>query len=357
MGAIVIGRTNMDEFAMGSSTENSAYGRTKHPLDPTRVPGGSSGGSAAAVLAGCVAFTLGTDTGGSIRQPAAFCGIVGLHPTYGSVSRHGAIALASSMDQIGPIAKTTSEVQAIFDVMVGPDTDHDNQSREIVKIDKKPQTIGVPWKLLDIPGVSDTVKNNFTESIEKLKNAGYEIRDIELPHAALGLATYYIILPAEVSTNLSRMDGVRFGLRSGDTNLKNLYGSSRADGFGPETTRRIMLGTYILSAGYYDAYYNKAQKVRTIIANEYNSIFKTGVDLILTPTTPTTSFKAGDKSDPVAMYFADIFTTGVNLAQIPAISVPSGHDENGLPFGVQAIAAAGGESQLFQWGSEFEKLV
>lgn len=357
VGAVVIGRVNMDEFAMGCSTENSAYGRTKHPIDPERVPGGSSGGSAAAVLAGCVPFTLGTDTAGSIRQPSSFCNIVGMYPTYGSVSRYGAIAMGSSMDQIGPLAKTVREVEVVFNTIKGLDTDKDNQSIQADQVIKKPQVIGVPWHLLDIPGVSETVKINFKANVEKLRNAGYEIRDIELPHAPLGLATYYIILPAEVSTNLSRFDGVRYGLREGGENLKTLYGASRAHGFGPETQRRIMLGTYILSAGYYDAYYNKAQKVRTLIANEYTNIFNTEVDIILTPTTPTTAFKAGEKSDPVAMYFGDIFTVGANLAQIPAISVPSGHDENGLPFGIQAIAPAGGESQLFQWGSEFEKLI
>lgn len=356
VGAVVIGRTNMDEFAMGSSTENSAYGRTKHPIDPARVPGGSSGGAAAAVLAGCVPFTLGTDTGGSIRQPAAFCGNVGLYPTYGSVSRYGAIAMGSSLDQIGPFTKTSAESKAIFEVITGEDT-YDNQSLSIPSITKKPQVIGVPWKLLDLPGIDASVVENFKTSIEQLKTAGYEIRDIDLPHAHLGLAVYYIIMPAEVSSNLARLDGIRYGLRAREADLKKLYGASRADGFGPETQRRIMLGTYILSAGYYDAYYNKAQKVRTLIAQDYKNVFNSGVDIILTPTTPTTAFVSGAKSDPLSMYMADIFTVGTNLAQIPAISVPSGHDEHGLPFGIQAVAPAGGESQLFQWGSDFEKLV
>lgn len=356
VGAVAIGRTNMDEFAMGSSTENSAYGSTKNPLDPKRSPGGSSGGSAAAVAAGCVLFSLGSDTGGSIRQPAAFCGIVGLHPTYGSVSRYGAIAMASSLDQIGPFTKTSAENKIIFETISGLDN-HDNQSRIKTVENKAVKIIGVPWKILQLPGITSDSVENFKRVIQQLTDAGYEIRDIDLPHAHLGLPTYYIIQPAEVSSNLSRMDGIRFGLRTDEPDLKKLYGASRGAGFGTETLRRIMLGTYILSAGYYDAYYNKAQKVRTLIARDYENVFNSGVDIILTPTTPGTAFISGSKTDPLSMYMEDMFAVGANLAQIPAISVPSGRDANNMPFGIQAIAPAGGESQLFQWGSDFEKLV
>ncbi len=356
-GAVVIGRANMDEFAMGSSTENSSYGRTKHPLDTDRVPGGSSGGSAVAVAMDGGLFALGTDTGGSIRQPAAFCGLVGLHPTYGSVSRYGAIAMGSSLDQIGPFTKNVTDAEIIFNTISGYDN-HDGQSvGEITTTGAYTKTIGVPWHILDMPGIDDSVKQNFTESVEKLKNAGYTIRDIELPHAHLGLAVYYIIMPAEVSSNLSRIDGIRFGMRAGAQNLLDTYMNSRAEGFGPETRRRVMLGTYVLSAGYYDAYYNKAQAVRGLIRRDYDTVFNNGVDIILTPTTPTTAFRAGEKSDPLSMYMADMFTVGANLAHVPGISIPSGVDSQGLPMGIQAIARPFHENHLFQFGKEFEKLV
>lgn len=379
-GAICIGRTNMDEFAMGSSTENSAYGMTKNPIDPTRVPGGSSGGSAAAVaMDGCL-FALGTDTGGSIRQPAAFCGIVGLHPTYGSVSRYGAIAMGSSLDQIGPFAKNVTDAQIVFDTIKGFDIkDAQTLTEEtmaqltgtlstiVERVDsvRNPgedqiKTIGVPRHLLDMDGIDPEVKQNFEVSLEILKNAGYEIRDIQLPHAHLGLAVYYIVMPAEVSSNLSRMDGMRFGLRKTGKDLLETYLKSRHDGFGPETRRRIMLGTYVLSAGYYDAYYNKSLKVRELIKQDYEKVFHpesgAGVDVVLTPTTPTTAFRPGEKSDPLAMYMADMFTVSANLAHVPAISVPSGVDSNGLPFGIQFTAPQGKEDTLFAVTNDFEQV-
>ena len=356
-GAVVIGRANMDEFAMGSSTENSSYGRTKHHLDIDRVPGGSSGGSAVAVAMDGGLFALGTDTGGSIRQPAAFCGLVGLHPTYGSVSRYGAIAMGSSLDQIGPFTKNVTDAEIIFNTISGYDR-HDGQSvGEIPPTGAYTKTIGVPWHILDMPGIDVSIKQNFIETVEKLKNAGYTIRDIELPHAHLGLAVYYIIMPAEVSSNLSRIDGIRFGMRANAQNLLDTYMNSRAEGFGPETRRRVMLGTYVLSAGYYDAYYNKAQAVRGLIRRDYDTVFNNGVDIILTPTTPTTAFRAGEKSDPLSMYMADMFTVGANLAHVPGISIPSGVDSQGLPMGIQAIARPFHENHLFQFGKEFEKLV
>lgn len=355
-GALVIGRANMDEFAMGSSTENSSYGRVAHPFDVARVPGGSSGGSAAILAVDGALFTLGTDTGGSIRQPAAFCGLVGLYPTYGSVSRYGAIAMGSSLDQIGPFTKNVADAEIIYQTISGYDA-YDAQSVSSVP-DQKPfqKVIGVPWHILNMPGIDPQVKDNFTQSIEKLHNAGYDIRDIELPHAHLGLAVYYIVMPAEVSTNLSRMDGIRFGMRQQAENLLDTYMMSRAQGFGPETRRRIMLGTHVLSAGYYDAYYNKALRVRGLIRQDYGRVFESGVDIILTPTTPTPAFKAGEKSDPLSMYMADIFTVGANLAHVPGMSIPSGLNDQGLPFGIQAIARPFHEHHLFAMGKDFEKL-
>lgn len=358
VGAIPIGRTNMDEFAMGSSTENSAYGPTKNPIDKTKVPGGSSGGSAAALaMNGCL-FALGTDTGGSIRQPAAFCGTVGLYPTYGSVSRYGAIAMGSSLDQIGPFAKNVADTKIVFDVMNGYDM-HDAMSLTGTTREKftrnNSKVIGVPRHLFELPGIDQSVRDNFDASIERFKNQGYEIRDIELPHAHLGLAVYYIIMPAEVSSNLSRFDGIRYGMRAKGENLLDTYQKTKAEGFGKETRRRIMLGTYVLSAGYYDAYYNKANKVREILKQDFQKVFDSGVDIILTPTTPTTAFGFGEKSDPLAMYMADIFTVTANLTHMPAISIPSGFDKNGMPFGIQMTATHGDENVLFTTGQDFEK--
>ncbi len=367
VGAIPVGRTNMDEFAMGSSTENSAYGMTKNPRDLSRVPGGSSGGSAAAVAADMCLFALGTDTGGSIRQPAAFCGIVGMYPTYGAVSRSGAIAMGSSLDQIGPFAKNSTDAKIVYDAIKGFDTLDaqtltDETRAKLIPSPSLPKgkgaergVVGVPRHLLEMDGIDPEVKKNFDESIEKLKNTGYEIRDIELPNAHLGLAVYYIVMPAEVSTNLSRLDGMRYGFRAPGKDLLETYMKTKHDGFGKEVRRRILLGTYVLSAGYYDAYYNKAIKVRSLIKSDFEKVFASGVDVVLTPTTPTTAFKPGEKSDPLSMYLADIFTVTANLCHMPAISIPSGVDSQGLPFGIQFTANQGREDALFDITQDFEK--
>lgn len=367
-GAIFIGRTNMDEFAMGGSTENSAFGVTKNPHDKTRVPGGSSGGSAAALATGAALGALGSDTGGSIRQPAAFCGVVGLKPTYGSVSRSGLIAMASSLDQIGPFAKTVEDAEIIFDCIKGHDsmdstTVPDELSRPHHDFSAKNQSgrakvIGVPTEFVHAKGVDQRVIENFTASLEQLKKAGYEIREISLPSLAHGLAVYYILMPAEVSSNLARLDGVRYGHHTDGTNLLEDYMRSRGEGFGREVRRRILLGTYVLSSGYYDAYYSRACAVREILKDDLIEAFK-DVDVIATPTTPTPAFKIGEKSDdPLQMYLADIFTVPVNIAGVPAISVPSGFAEEAgarLPLGIQFISPHFGEEMLFAIGKDFEK--
>lgn len=360
VGALCIGRTNMDDAAMGSSTESSFYGITKHPLDPTRVPGGSSGGSAAAVAADMCLFALGTDTGGSVRQPASFCGVVGMYPTYGSISRSGAIAMGSSLDQIGPFGKNVRDAQIVFETISGYDpmdaTSLSHETREHLKTKSTPKkVIGVPRHFIDMEGINSEVKKNFEESLEKLKNQGYEIRDIELPNAHLGLAVYYIVMPAEVSSNLSRYDGMKYGFRELGNNLLETYLKTRRLGFGVEPRRRILLGTYVLSAGYSDAYYHKALKVRELIKRDFEKVFTAGVDVVLTPTTPTTAFTFGEKKDPLSMYLADIFTISANLTHMPAISVPSGNDSQGLPFGIQFTANQGREDILFTITSDFEK--
>ncbi|MEK7460322.1 MAG: Asp-tRNA(Asn)/Glu-tRNA(Gln) amidotransferase subunit GatA [Patescibacteria group bacterium] len=358
-GAIFIGRTNMDEFAMGGSTENSAFGVTKNPHDMTRVPGGSSGGSAAVIASGSALGSLGSDTGGSIRQPAAFCGVVGLKPTYGSVSRSGLIAMASSLDQIGPFAKTVEDAEIIFNVIAGHDPmDSTSCSDErINKETRKPKVIGVPKDFVHAKGVDPRVLKNFEESLALMKKEGYEIRDISLPSFAHGLSVYYILMPAEVSSNLARFDGVRYGFHADGKDLLEDYLRSRGEGFGPEVRRRILLGTYVLSSGYYDAYYGRANAVKELIRKELELVFK-DVDIIATPTTPTPAFKIGEKSgDPLEMYLADIFTVPVNIAGVPAISIPSGFVEEGesmLPLGIQFIAPNFGERALFETGKDFE---
>lgn len=353
-GATFVGRTNCDEFAMGSSTENSAYGRTANPHDLSRVPGGSSGGSAAAVAAGMCDIALGSDTGGSIRQPAAFCGVVGLKPTYGRVSRHGLIALASSLDQIGPFATTVKDAELIYDIIKGKDpmdsTTIDDETypreREFGKV------IGVPKAFVESEGVSAEVKKNFQAAVEKFKSLGYEVVDIELPHVAHALAAYYIIMPAEASSNLARFDGVKYGLhKDGKTGIED-YFETRGEGFGKEARRRVILGTYVLSSGYYDEYYGSALAMRDAITREFRDAFKK-VDLILTPTTPTPAFKAGEKTaNPLEMYLADIFTVPANIAGVPAMSVPSGF-AGSLPLGIQLTADLGREDNLFVAGKDF----
>ena len=358
-GAVFLGGVNLDEFAMGGSTENSAYGVTKNPHDETRVPGGSSGGSAAAVAMDGALSALGTDTGGSIRQPSSFCGTVGLKTTYGRVSRYGAIAMGSSLDQIGPITKTVDDAEIIYDCIKGEDkmdsqTIQENLIKEPKIKDK--MTIGVPRHFMK-EGVDKEVMENFEESLEKLKSLGHTIKEIELPNIGYSLATYYIIMPAEVSTNLARFDGVRFGLHKDGENLLGDYMKTRAGGFGPEARRRIILGTYVLSAGYYDAYYNKATALREVMKKDFADAFK-DVDVILTPTSPVPAFKIGEKSnDPVQMYLADIFTVSANMVGVPAISIPSGFVEKEgkkLPLGIQFMAPWMGENVLFKIGRDFE---
>ena len=362
-GVQFLGKTNLDEFAMGASTENSAFGPTKNPLDTSRVPGGSSGGSAAAVAADLAVFALGSDTGGSIRQPAAFCGVVGLKPTYGRVSRHGLIAMASSLDQIGPITKNVYDSALVLNVLAGYDLfDSTTTKREVPdyarNIDKniKGLKIGVPKEFFR-EGLSAEVDERIRSTMSKLENIGCKVADISLPNFEYALAAYYIIAPSEISANLSRYDGVRYGhsSRSSDT-LIDAYFESRAEGLGPEPKRRIIIGAYVLSSGYYDAYYLKAQKVRHLIKNDFDSAFKK-VDIIVGPTAPTTAFKIGEKSsDPLALYLEDIYTVPVNLAGLPGISIPCGNGENsGLPVGFQMIGKSFDEETLLRVAYQLEK--
>ena len=351
-GLIPIGKTNMDEFAMGSSTEHSAFGPTRNPWDPELVPGGSSGGSAAAVAAGFAPLALGTDTGGSIRQPAALCGVVGLKPTYGAVSRHGLIAFGSSLDQIGPFALTVRDAALALRVVAGRDR-CDSTSVELPepiaipeREDMEGTVIGVPTDLL-AQGVETGVRESFDAALEQARGMGASIREIALPTAAHALPAYYLINPAEASANLARFDGVRYGLRleePGDT-IVEMYSRTRSQGFGAEVKRRIMLGTYVLSEGYYDAYYGQAQRTRTLIRREFDRAFGE-VDLIATPASPTVAFPIGDRvDDPWAMYACDLFTVPVNLAGLPGLSLPSGLSE-GLPVGFQLIGPAFSENRL-----------
>lgn len=357
-GAVILGRTNMDEFAMGVSTENSAFGVTKNPFDTNRVPGGSSGGSTVAVAMDGALVALGSDTGGSCRQPAAFCGVVGFKPTYGSISRHGLIAMGSSLDIIGPITKTVTDAEILFDALKGLDPmDSTTIPENLYKRKESSKlVIGVPREFLKM-GVDERLLANFDESVEKLKALGYEIKDIELPYVKYTVPVYYIISPAEVSSNLARFDGVKYGLHvdAGDNLLQDYY-KTRGIGFGPEVKRRILIGTYVLSSGYHDAFYNKAMIVRNLITEDYKKAFES-VDLILTPTTTGPAFKIGEKlSDPVKMYLEDIFTGPANIAGLPALAVPSGFvEEEGkkLPIGIQFMAPHNNENFLFEVGKKF----
>ena len=355
-GVVFLGRTNMDEFAMGSSTENSAFGITKNPHDLTRVAGGSSGGSAAAVAGDLALASLGSDTGGSIRQPASHCGVVGLKPTYGSISRHGLMAMGSSLDIIGPFSKTVSDAEILFNAMKGKDR-YDSTSVDVDNTGKAAKIIGVPRHFLKGEGIDPSVMKVFEESIETYKKLGYEIKDIELPNIEYSLAVYYVLMPAEVSTNLSRFDGIKYGLHKDGKNLLEDYLLSRGEGFGREARRRIMLGAYVLSSGYYDAYYNKANAVRELLKADFAKAFSQ-VDAILTPTAPAPAFKMGEKtSDPVAMYLEDIFTVTANLVGVPAMSIPAGVKEvegKKLPIGIQLTAPYGREDILFDLGKKFE---
>ncbi|MBI5126155.1 MAG: Asp-tRNA(Asn)/Glu-tRNA(Gln) amidotransferase subunit GatA [Candidatus Taylorbacteria bacterium] len=366
-GAVFIGRTNMDEFAMGGSTENSAYGATKNPHDITRVPGGTSGGSAAAVAADMALVALGSDTGGSIRQPASFCGLVGLKPTYGGVSRYGLMAAVSSFDQIGPITKTVTDAEIIFTAIHGKD-EHDGTSISETtytpqRVGKTKPVIGVPYEFLKAnsgsegeSGIDRDVLENFNQSIEHFKKLGFEVKDISLPNISNCLPVYYILNFAEVSSNLARYDGVKYGFNKEGKDFKDEYFKTRAAGFGTEARRRILLGTYVLSSGYYDAYYNKANAARTLITNDFHTAFEK-VDIIITPTTPAPAFKIGEKvSNPLAMYLEDIFTVTPNLIGMPAMSIPSGFSEiegKKLPLGIQMVARHGDEKTLFEAGKIF----
>ena len=358
-GAVIVGKTNMDEFAMGSSTENSAFGSTRNPCDVSRVPGGSSGGSAAAVAAGFSPVSLGSDTGGSIRQPAAMCGVVGVKPTYGLVSRYGLVAYASSLDQIGPFATTVADAALLTEVIGGHDP-MDSTSIPLVSPSLLPSVSqGVAGmrigRVTDLPaGAEPEVVARLDQAFAALQAAGATIVDITLPSLSYALTAYYLIAPAEASSNLARFDGVRFGLRVNAADTNSMYGATRAAGFGDEVKRRIMLGTYALSAGYYDAYYGKALKVRRLIAQDFERAYEQ-VDAILTPTSPVVAFKFGDKvDDPMSMYLCDIYTIPTNLAGHPAMSVPFGTGAHGLPVGIQVLAPALGEQAMFRVGGALE---
>ncbi|MFQ4137115.1 Asp-tRNA(Asn)/Glu-tRNA(Gln) amidotransferase subunit GatA [Nodosilinea sp. PGN35] len=361
-GAIALGKTNLDEFAMGSSTENSAYQLTGNPWDVTRVPGGSSGGSAAAVAAGECAVALGSDTGGSIRQPASFCGVVGLKPTYGLVSRFGLVAYASSLDQIGPLAPTVEDAALLLQGIAGHDP-KDSTSLNVqvpdytqcLKPDLKGRKVGIITETFAAEGIDPAVRAATEQAIQQLKALGAEIQEISCPRFAYGLPTYYIIAPSEASSNLARYDGVKYGVRNNSDSLMSMYTKTRAEGFGAEVKRRIMIGTYALSAGYYDAYYLKAQKVRTLIKQDFEAAFGQ-VDVLVCPTAPTTAFRAGEKvDDPLSMYLSDLMTIPVNLAGLPGLSLPCGFDDQGLPIGLQLIGNALREDLLFEVGYAYEQ--
>ncbi len=359
-GAIFVGKTNLDEFAMGSSTENSAFGPTRNPLDTTRVPGGSSGGSAAAVAADFAPISFGSDTGGSIRQPAALCGVVGVKPTYGSVSRLGLIAFGSSLDQIGPFTHTVADAAVALETISGHDPG-DSTSIQQGPLDlSRTLELGVAGlrvgRITDLPtGASPDVEQRIEEAFDALRAAGAEIVDVEVPAFSYGLTAYYLIAPAEASSNLARFDGVRFGMRTAAPDTNQMYMATRTEGFGDEVKRRIMLGTYALSAGYYDAYYGRAQKVRRLIANDFAAAYEKA-DVLLTPASPTVAFEMGDKaSDPLAMYLCDTYTIPSNLTGHPGMSVPFGTGDHGLPVGVQVLAPALKDDVMFQVGAALER--
>jgi aspartyl-tRNA(Asn)/glutamyl-tRNA(Gln) amidotransferase subunit A len=343
-GAVVVGKTNMDEFAMGSSTENSAYGPTLNPHDRTRVPGGSSGGSAAAVAAGLVPMALGSDTGGSVRQPAALCGVVGMKPTYGRVSRYGLVAYASSLDQVGTFGRTVAESARLLQVIAGHDHRDSTSARRPVPDLEAAAGSGVKGLVVGLPKeyvshlLDEDMRASINTAVDALRNAGAEVRDVSLPHAPHSIPCYYVIAPAEASSNLSRYDGVRYGVRESETDLVSMYEATRSRGLGAEVKLRIMLGTYVLSAGYYDEYYGTAQRARRLITEDFGRVFADGVDVILTPTTPGPAFELGERtSNPLEMYLSDVFTVPANIAGIPGISVPIGR-VRGLPVGAQILA-------------------
>jgi aspartyl-tRNA(Asn)/glutamyl-tRNA(Gln) amidotransferase subunit A len=361
--AMIIGKTNMDEFAMGSSTETSYFGPTKNPVDTSRIPGGSSGGSASSVAANFVPMSIGSDTGGSIRQPASLCGVYGLKPTYGRVSRYGLIAFASSLDQIGPFARNISDVALLQEIISGHDEMDSTSSFEKVQnytdiknINVKELKIGLPKEYFSV-GLNEEIKNSIMDVVKKLEREGAKIEEISLPHTEYAVAVYYIIAPSEASSNLARFDGVKYGFRASNANdLITDYLETRKQGFGDEVKRRIMLGTYTLSSGYYDAYYLKAQKVKTLIKKDFDDAWKK-VDIIITPTAPSTAFKIGEKiNDPLSMYLSDIYTISVNLAGIPALSMPCSKDKNGLPIGLQIMAQHFREDLIINVSNAISKL-
>lgn len=361
-GAVIIGRLNMDDSAMGSSTETSCYGPTRNPLDTKRVPGGSSGGPAAAVAAGMVPYSLGSDTGGSVRQPASLCGIVGFKPTYGTVSRNGLIAMASSLDVIGPLTKTVADARIVYNAISAYDeydatcvplsTRQEYQSR----IHSKRKVIGVPRKFLEQDGIDKEVLEVFERGLEKMKHQGYTVVDIDIPNIEHSLAVYYIIQPAEASSNLARYDGIRYGMSKSSTHLADVYIQTKSEGFGKEVQRRIMLGTYVLSSGYHDEYYDKAQELRKEIRQNISKTFET-VDVIATPTTPGVAFEFGAKQDPLAMYLEDIFTVPYNLSGNPAISIPAGVNAEGLPIGMHLAGPLFGDDTLLDISLDFERAI
>ncbi|PIT90262.1 MAG: Asp-tRNA(Asn)/Glu-tRNA(Gln) amidotransferase GatCAB subunit A [Candidatus Komeilibacteria bacterium CG10_big_fil_rev_8_21_14_0_10_41_13] len=364
-GAIVLGKTGCDEFAMGSSNENSAFGPVKNPYDLARVPGGSSGGSAVAVAADQCVFSLGTDTGGSIRQPAAFTGVCGLKPSYGRVSRYGLMAMASSLDQPGPFTRTVEDAAVILKAIAGAD-DYDATSSakkvddyfDYLSKDLKGFKIGLDPAYLNQPGLAREVKEAVERSVVKFKDLGAEIKEVKLPKAELALAAYYILMPAEVSSNLARYDGIRYGLSANTAkDLEEVYQKTRAEGFGAEVKRRIIIGTYVLSAGYQDQYYQQARKVRQFLKDEYNKVFQK-VDALITPTTPTTAFKLGEKiNDPLSMYLADIYTVTANIVGLCGLSLPIGFDSQGLPIGLQLLGAPFAEGKILQAGYNYQQSI
>ena len=362
-GAILLGKLNCDEFAMGSSNETSFYGNVQNPIDKGLVPGGSSGGSAAAVSGQLTPITIGTDTGGSIRQPASFTGTVGLKPTYGSCSRYGIVAFASSLDQAGPMSHNVEDCALLQEVIstydnkdsTSIDFKRDQYSKNLTR-DIKGKKIGIP-KEYRVDGMPKEIEELWKKGIEYAKDCGAEIIDISLPNTGYALPTYYIVAPAEASSNLARYDGVKYGFRAKGENLIDMYEKTRSEGFGPEVQRRIMIGTYVLSSGYYDAYYLKAQKVRKLIKNDFDEAYKK-VDAILTPSTPSSAFKIGEKkNDPVSMYLNDIFTVPVNLAGLPAISIPAGHDATGYPLGLQIIGKSFKEQEVLNLAYAMEEKI
>ena len=360
-GAVIVGKTNCDEFAMGSSTENSAFGPTKNPWALDRIPGGSSGGSAVAVAAGMASLSLGSDTGGSIRQPAAMCGVVGLKPTYGRVSRYGLLAFGSSLDQIGPFTHSARDAAITLGVIAGGDRADATSAANAVDDyeaaltgDVRGLRVGVPSRMLET-GVDPDISRALAAALDTLRARGAVLVDVDLPHAKYAISVYYMVATAEASSNLARYDGARYGLRAAQDDLGAMYAKSRAKGFGAEVKRRIMLGTYVLSAGYYDAYYLKAQQVRTLIRRDYDEAFA-HVDVIAMPTTPTPAFKIGERSaDPLQMYLADIFTVSANLAGLPAISVPCGFTSGHLPIGLQLTGRSFDESTLLRIADAYER--